>query len=1059
MEQFRADLHIHSRYSRATSKALTPRLLAAWAKVKGVEVLGTGDFTHAGWREELQEALEPDEKSGLLQLKSRKGVDRELPWLEGFELPGKTLFMLQAEISSIYKRGGKVRKVHNLVYVPTMEAAEKLSLRLAKIGNLESDGRPILGLDSRDLLEMVLETDPLAFLVPAHIWTPWFSLFGSKSGFDDIEECFGDLSKEIFALETGLSSDPEMNWMLSALDRFRMVSNSDAHSGEKLAREANLFSGEPSYEGIYRALRGEALGHKFLGTLEFFPEEGKYHMDGHRKCGVVLEPKDTLARGGSCPVCGKQLTVGVLHRVTALADRDSPKQPPDRPGYESLTPLAQILSEVLGVGPKSKKVMAMYAKLIMRFGSELTLLRKTPPEDAARVSPMLAEGLQRMRRGQVLRNPGYDGEFGVISLFSPKERKELRSGRLFLSGTSAAAAQGARSGGQSRAFARTVSQGSLITAKERAIGKEQLNDMQRAAVQAGPGPVLVQAGPGTGKTHTLMGRIASLVYSGVSPRRILALTFTRRAARELEERLVRLFGESVSLPRADTLHALAFEHWKQAWGAAPVVMREQEAQAVFFESGVDNDKQSMKAAWETLCLNRETREPLPEAIHELHHAYIKRKESWNLVDYADLLEFWLEQIQSEIYACPYTHVLVDEVQDLSRLQLELVRGLVPESGEGFFAIGDPDQSIYGFRGSLGAVKEELQACWPGLEVVTLQENYRSVPGLLQFSALVFPGRSPLQAHTQSPAMVRLFEAPSAESEASWVGDRVRELLGQTSHSLRDSAADDDLGLAGELSPGDIAVLVRFKSLIPPLLRSLDRLGVPCGAPEKEAFWADERVQRILAAAGAFLGLARPEEEDAVFEEEQFSIPEKILARGPVGLAAYLEDTAPFDQLFWRSPAFRMLAAIYEEQGGWPGLINWVQLQSELEMVSQRSEKVQILTLHAAKGLEFDAVFMPALEDGLLPFAGPAFLTGKPDADFKADVEEERRLFYVGLTRARIALFLSRANKRTLYGREMRLAPSRFLAQALEAGGDKVDGFRHSRLVARNRRAEHHLSLM
>ncbi|MFW5735264.1 MAG: endonuclease Q family protein [Oceanidesulfovibrio sp.] len=354
MEQFLADLHIHSRYSRATSKQLTPRVLAAWARVKGLHVLGTGDFTHPAWRKEMAEAMEPDPASGLLRLKDSRNLTREIPFLDGFELSGRTLFMLQAEISSIYKKNGAVRKIHNCVYVPTLEAANALSHKLAAIGNIESDGRPILGLDARDLLEMVLELDPLAFLVPAHIWTPWFSLFGSKSGFDSLEECYGDLSSHIFALETGLSSDPEMNWMLSALDRYALISNSDAHSGEKLARECNVFSGERSYEGIYRALRGEALGHKFQGTIEFFPEEGKYHLDGHRKCGVALEPRETLARGGICPVCGKPLTVGVLHRVLALADRETPEKPAHAPGFETLIPLSEVLSEIVGAGPATK---------------------------------------------------------------------------------------------------------------------------------------------------------------------------------------------------------------------------------------------------------------------------------------------------------------------------------------------------------------------------------------------------------------------------------------------------------------------------------------------------------------------------------------------------------------------------------------------------------------------------------------------------------------------------------------------------------------------------------
>ncbi|HKI81360.1 MAG TPA: endonuclease Q family protein, partial [Pseudodesulfovibrio sp.] len=346
MERFTADLHIHSRFSRATSKKLTIRNLAAWGRLKGLSVLGTGDFTHPEWLAEIEEQLE-DNGKGLFTLREPGGLEKEIATFDG-EIPGRTRFMLQTEISSIYKRAGKVRKVHNLVFMPNLDAVRRFNEKLGQVGNLASDGRPILGLDSRDLMDLVLDTHSQAFLVPAHIWTPWFSLFGSKSGFNSIRECFGDYADEIFAMETGLSSDPEMNWTWSELDRIRLISNSDAHSGEKLGREANLFRGEISYEGIYRALRGEGLGHKFLGTVEFFPEEGKYHMDGHRKCGVSMDPHETIARDGICPVCGKPVTVGVYNRILELADREEPAQPAGAPGFVSMIPLKEILSEVLG---------------------------------------------------------------------------------------------------------------------------------------------------------------------------------------------------------------------------------------------------------------------------------------------------------------------------------------------------------------------------------------------------------------------------------------------------------------------------------------------------------------------------------------------------------------------------------------------------------------------------------------------------------------------------------------------------------------------------------------
>ena len=302
---FRADLHIHSRFSRATSSRLTLPHLAAWAGAKGIDVLATGDFTHPVWRQELREALEIDDASGLLRMKtplSRGDVAREIPHLAGME-PHEPRFMLEAEISSIYKKNGAVRKIHSLVYVPDFDAADRLCEKLEAVGNLKSDGRPILGLDVKDLLSMVLDISR-AYMIPAHIWTPWFALFGSKSGFDSLDECFEDLAPHIFAAETGLSSDPDMNRCWSHLDRLLMVSSSDAHSGENLAREATLFDGTLSYDGIFDALHQKNGDTVYAGTLEFFPEEGKYHLDGHRACGVVLEPAECMKLGNICPVCG-----------------------------------------------------------------------------------------------------------------------------------------------------------------------------------------------------------------------------------------------------------------------------------------------------------------------------------------------------------------------------------------------------------------------------------------------------------------------------------------------------------------------------------------------------------------------------------------------------------------------------------------------------------------------------------------------------------------------------------------------------------------------------------
>lgn len=422
--RFHTDVQIHSKWSRATSKHADINNLALWARKKGITVVGTGDFTHPQWLAEIKEKLIPAEP-GLFQLcpDVQNWVDEQSP-AACADQPIR--FMLEVEISTIYKKWGKVRKIHHLIFVPDLDTADDLVNRLAKIGNLNADGRPILGLDSRDLLEITLETGPHSYLIPAHIWTPWFAVLGSKSGFDRVSDAYGDLAEHIFAIETGLSSDPPMNWRISDLDRYRLVSNSDAHSPGKIAREATTYDTELDYFAILQALKS---GEGFVGTVEFFPEEGKYHQDGHRFCKVKLSPEETKAHKGICPVCGKPVTVGVSHRIDALADRtleEALAHPPATAGQVlSLIPLPEILSEILSVGVNSKRVGRAYEELLTKLGTELYILENSPIEDISAHTPLLGEAILRLRKGQVIRNAGYDGEYGVIKLFEDGELKKL----------------------------------------------------------------------------------------------------------------------------------------------------------------------------------------------------------------------------------------------------------------------------------------------------------------------------------------------------------------------------------------------------------------------------------------------------------------------------------------------------------------------------------------------------------------------------------------------------------------------------------------------------------
>ena len=420
--KFIADLHIHSRFSRATAKTLNFENLYTAARLKGIAVVGTGDFTHPAWFSEICEKLIPAEQ-GLFKLRDELEAKCEKYLPVSRRMPVR--FILSCEISNIYKKSGATRKNHNLVFLPDLPSATRFNARLDQIGNIKSDGRPILGLDARNLLEIMLETSDDGFLIPAHVWTPWFSLFGSKSGFDAIEECFEDLTPHIFALETGLSSDPPMNWRVGNIDGMTLVSNSDAHSPANLGREANLFDTDLSYTAIRDTLKS-GNPDAFLGTFEFFPEEGKYHHDGHRKCNVNITPDKSFEYNNLCPECGKPMTLGVLHRIEELATRPAGDRPEKTHPYYSIIPLAEIISEIVGCGVKTKKVAYQYNNAIKLLGPELDILHSMPVETITSAPiPFLGEAIARMREGKVNIIPGYDGEYGRITILNPEERDRL----------------------------------------------------------------------------------------------------------------------------------------------------------------------------------------------------------------------------------------------------------------------------------------------------------------------------------------------------------------------------------------------------------------------------------------------------------------------------------------------------------------------------------------------------------------------------------------------------------------------------------------------------------
>ena len=1134
---FTADLHIHSRFSRATSKRLTARSLAAWAMIKGVHVLGTGDFTHPAWRAELREMLMRDEHTGLYRLREPASLEDALP--DGMRLDApEPLFLLQTEISSIYKRHGKVRKVHNLVFMPDMDAAERFSQRLAGIGNLASDGRPILGLDSRDLLEAALECSERAVLIPAHIWTPWFSVFGSRSGFDSLEECFDDLTPHIFALETGLSSDPAMNRLWSRLDGYTLISNSDAHSGENLAREVNCLRGTPGYDAIFAAMRANARGEHpanadcvWAGTAEFFPEEGKYHLDGHRDCHVVLDPRTERTPGDLCPVCGRPLTVGVLHRVLDLADRTTPRTAREmgEPDSASLIPLPEILGELCGAAARSRKVASLHRRALEALGPEMSILLHADVADIRQYWEPLGEAVARMRAGRVIRQGGFDGQFGTVRVFTPQEAAEFtvtgRGTRALLlpmptprQRTSAlpvsaanrqdslpaaacpdAAAAPLQSSQERQAAVPPTSPadtGTVLPAPQAGdcsdapgtslpleLGGVIYSPAQARAIVAGPEPVLVLAGPGAGKTRVLVGRALRLLAQGCPADALLAVTFTCRAAQEMQRRLRDARGAAGGLPCCDTLHALALRALAPAGGQPPLVLDEQAAAALFAQADAQAGALALAAPdtkrgtaarlrWDALQLARETLAPLPDDLADSARRYAERKRALGVLDYTDLLEQWLRLAEEEHAAgrpLRWRHLLVDEVQDLSPLQLRLLTMLLPPDGTGFFGIGDPDQSIYAFRGAQPDVPGQLGAHWPRLRELHLRESYRAAPCILACAHAALEreahgGR--LSSRRTDRGVACAFSAPSGAEESRWIARQISGLLGRTSHTLLDEdrheaaatarrarradTAAQEAALAamqGTLAPGDIAVLTRLRAQIPLMGRALDEYGIPWSAVRESPCWQDARVARVVQEAARALGLDAEAAELAAHgmpELPPLSLPRTPVdwKRGPAALPEAMPGA--FDPFFATSPAWRALDAAWRDCGqDWRALLALLRRQQEDDLLRDASQHVRLLTLHASKGLEFRAVFLPALEDGLLPLRRellfpPDEESGAPAAQEAAaapvatgeDHAEERRLLYVGITRAADAVFLSHAAARRLYHKEYALAPSPFLKPVL-----------------------------
>lgn len=1032
-----ADLHIHSKYSRATSRDCDAPNLDKWARNKGIDIVGTGDFTHPAWRAELQGQFVPAE-DGLYTLRDEHRLPADV-----FGSLHKPRFVVSGEISTIYKKNGKTRKVHHVILLPSLEDAEILAHRLEAIGNLHSDGRPILGLDSRDLLEITLNACPEAIYIPAHIWTPHFSLFGAFSGFDTIEECYEDLTPYVHALETGLSSDPAMNRRVSALDGLTLVSNSDAHSPPKLGREANVLDIGFSYAQLKRAIE---IGEGFEKTLEFFPEEGKYHLDGHRQCKLRLEPSETLALGSKCPVCGKKLTIGVLHRVEELADRVTPPSPAKAFGH--IIPLPELIAACTGASAASKKTQERYFGMLRVLGSEFDILSDIAIDDLEKAAGYaIAEGVRRMRSGRVKRLSGYDGEYGVISLFEPQELEMLR-GQVSLFGMSASAAN------KSKALESKLSFSPKAIAEESSAQEvgaflsplEELNTEQLRAVTAAEADVAVIAGPGTGKTKTLVARIAYLIEErGVKPSEITAVTFTNQAASEMRQRLqVRLGGkQQVRGLTVGTFHAICLGLLDQK----PLLG---EHQALAFLSELLSKQGSDDSPLASLrkisaAKNGQTCKQL-SLDPGLYESYGTRLKGLGVRDLDDLL---LDALKLDVHQKHmFQHLLVDEFQDINAVQHQLIRHW-REKGQSLFVIGDPDQSIYGFRGADARCFYQLQKEVPSLHVVTLRQNYRSAPAIVA-SALSVISHNPgdprvLQANRPAMEPVRLMKAQKPFDESVWIAKEISRMVGGVDML---SAASAEGARHASRSFSDMAVLCRTRHQLDQVESCLRHDSLPCIRYGREANLSEKSV---LGALGFFRSLVQPSDAASLLAclRTVWRIPQALAQRAQHCMASMSEIDAAslhaaldeFEALTpWLAAVDNFLprlkkgkprvllqawAEAYGQNAAMQHLLNASVFHGDMCSFLQTlalgeeadirrmtgktypTDAVRLLTLHGSKGLEFPVVFLSC--DEML----------KPGREYSADeIEEERRLFFVGMTRAKEELVLTSADESLSFLKEL-----------------------------------------
>jgi len=1022
-----ADLHIHSRFSLATSKQLVPEYLDLWARNKGITLVGTGDFTHPSWLAELEEKLVPD-GNGLYRLKEEYRLPCHVP-----DSPDPR-FILTAEISNIYKKGGKTRKVHNVLFVNSFQEARAIQHELQhRSFNITSDGRPILGMDSRDLLELCLEQSKSLFFVPAHIWTPWFSALGEKSGFDSIHECYGDLTSHIHAVETGLSTDPAMNRMCSFLDNFTLLSNSDAHSPEKLGRNANIVLGDLSYSGLTESII-KGTPDVWGGTIDMFPQEGKYHYAGHRKCGVCWNPLQTEEHRGICPVCGKKVVYGVMNRIAELADRKAPQEKDLPAPFFSVIALKEIIGEIMKVKPASKKVDAEYHKLIHHLGPELEILMHRDIQDISAVGgSLLGEGIRRMRNKEIYISEGFDGQYGEIkvftshdlndtsytaSLFKPAAQQETSPQRRETLNFNVEEYLQLRKTNSSQNI--LSEQGEKIFSNGTPLSG--LNPMQKNAAAHGKNPAIVIAGPGTGKTRVLTQRVANLIHEKIArPEEILALTFTNKAAKEMRQRLEDLpEKEKAEKPQIDTFHAFGLKWLRNNNLQHSGIIDDQDKSVILKKLAPEIQRRDHIRLFRKFSNIKTTGIPDPaENVMELYLKYEDYLQNHDLLDFDDLLVRPVREMRKhapllEKTRNQYRWILVDECQDMNGIQYEMLKMLAPGKDSNVFLIGDPNQSIYGFRGADRDLLQDFITAYEP-ERYHLTTSYRCSEKIVKASGDILEAEKPILAGVNPGVKLHIVRNESGASEAEYVARKIEEMMGGLRFFSMDSSVSSGQKYENIDSLSDFAVLCRTSRQMEAFEKAFNDHSIPFQRTGEEPWIKAEPFKSIIYILKDIYLPENPVVKEFLQEKEIQYPPNLEKENNPEFIIRNLAKQLKTDVTWYHMERIIKEMKAYDTV---EDFLEAVMLGVPADYHIDKAEKVSLMTIHASKGLEFRCVFVAGLEDGLLPYS---LFESRV-----ADVKEEERLLYVAMTRSREYLFLTHATRRVLTGRTYALPRSHFL---------------------------------